>query len=39
MIGELFGAEGWEPYLEGFAELGAIEREPGVAPVGMRMMA
>jgi hypothetical protein len=27
---DLFGADGWERYLDGFAELAAIRREPEV---------
>jgi hypothetical protein len=38
-IEELFGADGWERYLDGFAELAAITREPEMEPDGMAMMA
>lgn len=36
-INELFGADGWERYMDGFAELAAITREPEMEPEGMTM--
>jgi hypothetical protein len=38
-IEELFGADGWERYLDGFAELAAIEREPEMEADRRPMMA
>jgi hypothetical protein len=38
-IEELFGADGWERYLDGCAELAAITREPEMEPEAMVMMA
>lgn len=37
-IEELFGADGWERYLDGFAELAAIMRGPEMKPDLMPMM-
>jgi hypothetical protein len=38
-IEELLGADGWERYLDGFAELAAIKWERDLEPDGMAMMA
>lgn len=38
-VEELFGADGWERYLNGFAELAGMEREREMEADGMSMMA